>query len=105
MTKRGPYARGRIQVLADIDRIRDELCAGLTYRSMYERRKAKLDIGYSQFYKLLIRYVPDARPVTLKATDAQRSNANYQAAAKSRTDTVHSGISDPALIRRLTKGD
>src|SRR3954471_18572141 len=98
-----PYGFGRMQFLADLDAIRDELSRGITLRACYLKRAKKLGIQYAGFTKLVARYAADSRPAVAqhKRDLAQNDRPRRQADAPKQG---HTGPADAAIIRRLIKG-
>ena len=91
MAKKAPYDRGRIQVLALRDVIQDQVARGWSLKAIHAQ--AKLDIGYSAFRKLVVKYIGPATPQAIEKTHERQTSK-----------TEHSGHADPDLIRKLTRG-
>lgn len=101
-SKPKPYGYGRVQFLADLPAIRDELHQGITLTAVYAKRATRLGITYSGFAKLVARYAADARPKQLTLDLDPTHERKTPATTTPRHE--HSGTVDAALLRKLTRG-
>jgi hypothetical protein len=96
-----PYGHGRVQFLARLSAIRDDLAAGLTLRAIHAKHR-KIDVTYSAFAKLIARYASTARP---SALPARAKNKDTPLSHERKTRQDHSGTVDAALLRKITHGE
>ena len=108
---RPSWGTGRIAFVSLLDTIRAEIGQGLPLTAIYDRHKVALGITYSGFYKLVARYVEDAKPLKPRLAESPghvlspapispvspatpipeaHSHARHQSAA--RPDFKHHGI-------------
>src|SRR5579859_6645516 len=71
---------GRVAFFARIDAIRAELAQGWPLTAIYARHKDALGIGYSGFWRLVVRHASDARPMPLQAVNGEPKQARRQLA-------------------------
>ena len=87
---------GRVAFFARIDAIRAELAQGWPLTAIYARHKDALGIGYSGFWRLVVRHAGDARPMPLRAVGEGPRTVRRKSASSAGTDTRALALEPPS---------
>lgn len=102
-TTKGKYGLGRVAFKAYFVEIHQEIEAGYTLTHIYDKRKDKLGITYSQFARYVGKYITGGTITKPNAAIAAKSDQSINAEAKPKhyipqSLTPKKGLNDPTPL-------